>query len=74
MDNATQNRAGRPLSPCILICTLDAEQRCLGCGRSLAQISGWALMTAEEQWSVIDELAAREAENAVTIAADNGEL
>jgi len=54
------NRSERPLSPCILICTLDDDKRCVGCGRSLEQISGWALMNKDEQWAVIDELAARE--------------
>lgn len=52
-------RNERPLSPCILICTLDEDKSCLGCGRSLEQISSWALMTKDEQWAVIDELAAR---------------
>ena len=56
MDNAMPERPERPLSPCILVCTLDDDQRCLGCGRTLEQISGWALMTPAEQWAVIDEL------------------
>ncbi|MDX1515338.1 MAG: DUF1289 domain-containing protein [Woeseiaceae bacterium] len=50
---------GRPASPCILVCTLDDDNRCLGCGRTLEQISRWALMTAEEQWKVIEGLPAR---------------
>lgn len=62
----------RPLSPCVLLCTLDDDKRCLGCGRSLAQISGWALMSAAEQWDIIDELDARNLENDVTIPAENG--
>ncbi len=52
-----------PASPCIDICTLDDDDRCLGCGRSLDQITRWTLMSKEEQWSVIDELAAREGSN-----------
>jgi len=67
------DRNGRPLSPCILICTLDDDKRCLGCGRTLADISGWALMSAAEQWAVIDELDARNRENDATIAAENGD-
>jgi predicted Fe-S protein YdhL (DUF1289 family) len=63
----------RPSSPCVLLCTLDDQKFCLGCGRSLAQISGWALMTAEEQWHVVDELAARRAKNDATIAAESGD-
>ncbi len=46
-----------PLSPCVMICTLDDDDRCLGCGRTLEQISDWALMSKEQQWAVIDELA-----------------
>lgn len=57
-SSQSNDRSSRPLSPCILICTLDDTQRCLGCGRTLQQVSGWALMSAAEQWAVIDELAA----------------
>jgi predicted Fe-S protein YdhL (DUF1289 family) len=28
-------------SPCIGVCTLDAEEICHGCGRSLEEIAGW---------------------------------
>jgi predicted Fe-S protein YdhL (DUF1289 family) len=56
----SQDRTDRPLSPCQLICTLDEEQRCIGCGRTLMQISRWALMTTAEQWTVIDDLARQE--------------
>jgi predicted Fe-S protein YdhL (DUF1289 family) len=66
-------RISRPLSPCTLICTLDDEQRCLGCGRSLLQISQWALLSAAEQWVVIDELAARARKNGGTITAVAGD-
>lgn len=50
------NSSGHPASPCILICTLDDHNRCLGCGRTLQQISRWALMSREEQWAVIADL------------------
>lgn len=56
----SQDRAKRPLSPCILICTLDDDKLCLGCGRSLEQISSWALMSKDEQWAVVDQLSRRE--------------
>ncbi|MGI9236166.1 MAG: DUF1289 domain-containing protein [Woeseiaceae bacterium] len=62
-DNSTPDRSKRPLSPCILICTLDDEKNCLGCGRTLEQISRWALMSRDEQWAVVDELAQRECVN-----------
>ena len=73
MDNAKPNRDERPLSPCIQICTLDAGRRCLGCGRTLEEISRWALMTPAEQWVLIDELALREQENEATIAPEPGD-
>lgn len=28
-------------SPCIRMCTLDEEDICIGCGRSLEEIKGW---------------------------------
>ncbi|MEO1202349.1 MAG: DUF1289 domain-containing protein [Pseudomonadota bacterium] len=39
------------------ICTLDEENRCLGCGRTLDQIAGWSQMSLAEQWAVVDEIA-----------------
>ena len=62
-----------PLSPCILICTLDDEKCCLGCGRTLAQISAWSRMSASEQWAVIDELDARKRAAGGTILAGTGD-
>ncbi|MCP5090935.1 MAG: DUF1289 domain-containing protein [Gammaproteobacteria bacterium] len=59
-DSRNPDREERPLSPRILICTLDEDKICLGCGRSLEQISGWALMSKDEQWAIVDELTARE--------------
>jgi len=73
IDEQAQDRSARPLSPCVLICTLDDDKRCLGCGRTLAQISGWALMSVAEQWAVIDELNAQSRLNDATIAAENGD-
>lgn len=57
MKRAVENRDAKPLSPCILVCTLDDDKRCLGCGRSMQQITDWARMSKNEQWAVIDELA-----------------
>jgi len=55
-DTDALHKMERPLSPCILICTLDEDKVCLGCGRTLQQISRWALMSKDEQWAVIDQL------------------
>jgi predicted Fe-S protein YdhL (DUF1289 family) len=35
---------------------------CLGCGRSLEQISRWAVLNKDEQWAIVDELARRAAD------------
>ncbi|WP_392391312.1 DUF1289 domain-containing protein [Ochrobactrum sp. 19YEA23] len=44
-------------SPCILICTMDAETGfCLGCARTLDEITRWSHMTAEEQITVLSLL------------------
>ena len=49
-----------PASPCISVCTLDDDNRCVGCGRTLEQISRWALMSKEDQWAIVEQLAARD--------------
>lgn len=71
-DGQNEDRSARPLSPCTLICTLDEDKCCLGCGRTLAEISGWSLMSVAEQWGVIDDLRSRRGENDATIAAEDG--
>lgn len=52
-------RPGFPASPCSGTCTLNEQDRCLGCKRSLAEIVAWAAMTAEQQWEVIGLLPQR---------------
>lgn len=54
-----QDRGAYPESPCNSICTLDDDNRCLGCKRTLDEISRWALMDADEQWAVVVALASR---------------
>ncbi len=52
-------REGFPESPCVSICTLDDDDSCVGCGRTLDQISRWALMSREEQWAIVETLQPR---------------
>lgn len=52
----------RPASPCISVCTLDDDNVCVGCGRTLEQIGRWALMSREEQWAIVERLRSREME------------
>jgi predicted Fe-S protein YdhL (DUF1289 family) len=48
-----------PASPCIKICTLDAEGYCVGCLRTGDEIGRWISMSAEEQWQLIAVLEER---------------
>lgn len=57
------DRSRFPASPCVQLCTLDGDKQCLGCLRSMDEISRWALMSIDEQWAVIDLLVARDTAN-----------
>jgi predicted Fe-S protein YdhL (DUF1289 family) len=61
LREADTDRDRYPASPCNSLCTLDDDNRCLGCSRTLEQISRWSLMSKEEQWAVVDELSVRHA-------------
>lgn len=46
--------AERPLaSPCVHICALDEEDVCIGCQRSVAEITRWSLMDNAERRQVL---------------------
>jgi predicted Fe-S protein YdhL (DUF1289 family) len=48
------------LTPCIKICVIDAATGlCAGCGRTLAEIAGWAGMTDRERQGIMRDLPAR---------------
>jgi predicted Fe-S protein YdhL (DUF1289 family) len=49
----------RPPTPCINICTLDENQVCLGCRRTLDEIAEWSGLSPQEQWRIVGELPAR---------------
>ncbi len=54
-------------SPCVNICTLDARSGlCLGCGRSIDEISRWSTMDAAERARIMGELPSRLSAKAVT--------
>jgi predicted Fe-S protein YdhL (DUF1289 family) len=47
-------------SPCVNICMLDANTKtCVGCGRTIDEISRWSTMTPADRSRVISELPAR---------------
>jgi uncharacterized protein len=49
-----------PLSPCIKWCRMDDERRyCLGCRRTIDEISGWWGMSDAEKRAVLAALAER---------------
>lgn len=49
----------RPTSPCVNVCTLDEDDVCTGCLRTLDEIGSWATMSAAEQWRVVEALPGR---------------
>ena len=47
-------------SPCVKICVVHPEARlCVGCYRSIDEISGWSRMSHEDRARVIEDLPAR---------------
>ena len=47
-------------TPCVKICTLDARAGlCLGCGRTVDEITRWSSMNMAERTRVMAELPAR---------------
>ncbi|MGH8166046.1 MAG: DUF1289 domain-containing protein [Woeseiaceae bacterium] len=52
-------RPGFPPSPCIDICTLDDDNVCIGCKRTIGEIVSWSTMTADQQWQVVNALPER---------------
>lgn len=47
-DSAESNQD----SPCIGICSTLFDDECQGCGRTIAEVSNWVSMTAEEKKKV----------------------
>ena len=47
-------------SPCVDICVIDTETSwCLGCGRTIGEISGWGERDAAARAAVMEQLPAR---------------
>jgi predicted Fe-S protein YdhL (DUF1289 family) len=54
-------------TPCVNICLLDAKTGlCLGCGRSLDEIAGWASMSDSDRRAIMAELPLRKQRLAAT--------
>jgi predicted Fe-S protein YdhL (DUF1289 family) len=44
----------RPIaSPCVHVCALDEQDLCIGCQRSVAEITRWSLMDNAERRQVL---------------------
>lgn len=43
-------------SPCIKICKLNKEKICIGCFRTIEEISNWKNMTDNEKKNIIENL------------------
>lgn len=46
-------------SPCRNICQLDAQEICIGCGRSLAEVAEWSRASVERQQAICQQAQAR---------------
>lgn len=47
-------------SPCVKLCVVHPEARiCVGCFRSIDEISGWSQLTPEERRAIMAELPSR---------------
>jgi hypothetical protein len=53
---AMSNAFRAVLSPCIGVCTLDADGCCEGCRRTLDEITAWSRMSDAERLHVMDVL------------------
>ncbi len=46
-------------SPCVLVCTLDENDVCLGCHRTLAEIDLWSRATETQRREIVAACARR---------------
>jgi predicted Fe-S protein YdhL (DUF1289 family) len=63
-DKALSDEAttGAPVaSPCIDICRLDAQELCIGCRRTIGEISEWSRASEARRREILRGLAARPA-------------
>ncbi len=51
--------ATRVASPCVRTCTLDDEDICIGCLRSLDEICAWGSASNEQRRAILLEVEAR---------------
>ena len=39
--------AGRPVTPCVAVCSTTFDEVCRGCGRTVAEVAHWVSMSAD---------------------------
>ncbi len=53
-------KRAEPESPCVKLCSIHPKARlCVGCLRSIEEITGWGKMSPEERRRIMGELPAR---------------
>lgn len=53
MTEVTKHTFGSRLTPCVDNCCLDENDICLGCGRSITEITGWGMYSDEQKKTVL---------------------
>lgn len=48
-----------PKSPCINICQINEEGICIGCKRTLEEISEWSIMSKYEKLEILKDIKSR---------------
>lgn len=48
------------LSPCVGRCRLDVRKVCVGCHRTIDEISRWGLLTTDEQRKILHQIVLRQ--------------
>ncbi len=46
-------KEGEPKSPCIAVCVLNADDVCIGCYRSAAEITDWFMASPQDKRQII---------------------
>ena len=58
MSAANGSGGGPVASPCTHACRLDDDGRvCLGCGRTMSEITAWRTLSDDERSAIVDRLA-----------------
>lgn len=50
---SNQNKQKNIASPCVGVCTVDSDNLCEGCFRTLDEIAGWSKMDNDEKKQIL---------------------